>query len=66
MKGLGEMDHQELRLVIGSGRTIGRVVVDDPAGLAKLTEKLFGPKSEGRKAWFLERTGETLNIARSN
>ena len=38
------------------------MVVDDPAGLAKLTEKLFGPKSEGRKAWFLERTGETLNV----
>jgi len=62
MKGLGEMDHQELRLVIGSGRTIGRVVVDDPAGLAKLTERLFGPRSEGRKAWFLERTGETLDL----
>jgi DNA gyrase subunit B len=66
MKGLGEMDHQELRLVIGSGRTIGRVVVDDPAGLAKLTERLFGPKSEGRKAWFLERTGETLSIKERN
>ena len=38
------------------------MVVDDPAGLAKLTEKLFGPKSEARKAWFLERTGETLNV----
>jgi DNA gyrase subunit B len=65
MKGLGEMDHQELRLVIGSGRTIGRVVVDDPAGLAKLTEKLFGPKSDARKAWFLERTGETLSVGSS-
>ena len=63
MKGLGEMDHQELRLVIGSGRTVGRVTVSDPVSLARLADRLFGPKSEARKAWFLDRTGHTLDIA---
>ena len=62
MKGLGEMDHQELRLVIGSGRTVGRVTVSDPVSLARLADRLFGPKSEGRKSWFLDRTGHTLDI----
>jgi DNA gyrase subunit B len=62
MKGLGEMDHRELRMVIGAGRTVGRVMVSDPITLAQLAEKLFGPKSEGRKEWFLERTGHSLSI----
>ena len=62
MKGLGEMDHQELRLVIGSGRTVGRVTVSDPVTLARLADRLFGPKSEARKEWFLQRTGHSLEI----
>jgi DNA gyrase subunit B len=62
MKGLGEMDHQELRLVIGSGRTVGRITVSEPLLLAQLADRLFGPKSEGRKAWFLDRTGHSLGI----
>ncbi len=62
MKGLGEMDHQELRLVIGSGRTIGRVTVPDPITLARLADRLFGSRSDARKEWFLQRTGHTLDI----
>jgi DNA gyrase subunit B len=62
MKGLGEMDHQELRLVIGSGRTVGRITVSEPLLLAQLADRLFGPKSEARKAWFLDRTGHSLGI----
>jgi DNA gyrase subunit B len=66
MKGLGEMDHRELRMVIGAGRTVGRIRVSDPVTLAQLAERLFGPKSEGRKEWFLQRTGHSLDIADSH
>ena len=62
LKGLGEMDAAELREVIGTGRKIGRVTIDDPAGFAKLAEQLFGSKSELRKTWFLQQSGETLAV----
>lgn len=62
LKGLGEMDADELREVIGAGRRIGKVTIDDPAGFAKLAEKLFGSKSDLRKTWFLDRSGETLTV----
>ena len=62
MKGLGEMDSHELKIVLGPGRTIGQVAVDDPAGLARMADRLFGRKSEPRKQWFLERSGETLAL----
>jgi len=62
MKGLGEMDAKELKLVVGPGRTIGQVAVDDPTSLARLADRLFGKKSEPRKQWFLERSGESLSI----
>ena len=62
LKGLGEMDAAELREVIGTGRRIGRVTIDDPAGFAKLAEQLFGSKSELRKTWFLQQSGETLAV----
>ena len=66
MKGLGEMDSHELKLVLGPGRTIGQVAVDDPAGLARIADRLFGRKSEPRKQWFLERSGETLALRDGN
>jgi hypothetical protein len=56
------MDSHELKLVIGPGRTIGQVAVDDPAGLARMADRLFGRKSEPRKQWFLERSGESLSL----
>ena len=30
--------------------------------LQQLADRLFGPKSDGRKAWFLDRTGHSLSI----
>ena len=62
LKGLGEMDADELRSVMGSDRKIGVVGIDDPANLARLAERLFGSKSDLRKTWYLERSGESLSV----
>ena len=62
LKGLGEMDAIELRSVMGTERRIGMVGIDDPANVARLAERLFGPKSELRKTWYLERSGESLSV----
>lgn len=62
LKGLGEMDADELRSVMGTNRKIGIVNIDDPANLARLAERLFGSKSELRKTWYLERSGESLTV----
>ena len=66
LKGLGEMDADELRSVMGTDRKIGVVHIEDPANLARLAERLFGPKSELRKAWYLERSGESLTVGGAN
>ncbi len=66
LKGLGEMDADELRSVMGSDRKIGVVNIDNPANLARLAERLFGPKSDLRKTWYLERSGESLKIGGAN
>jgi len=65
LKGLGEMDAVELRTVMGTDRKIGVVNIDDPANVARLAERLFGPKSELRKTWYLERSGESLSVGGS-
>ena len=62
LKGLGEMDAVELRSVMGNDRRIGVVNIDDPANLARLAERLFGPKSDLRRTWYLERSGESLTV----
>ncbi len=62
LKGLGEMDAVELRSVMGPNRRIGIVHIEDPAYVARLAERLFGPKSELRRTWYLERSGESLAV----
>ena len=62
-KGLGEMEKEDLALFVSDpNRKIGRVVIDDTPGFARLVETLLGSKSDLRKSWYLSRTGEDLMV----
>lgn len=60
-KGLGEMDADQMELVIGAGRTMRRLTLEDTAAAAERFELLMGSEVEARRNFIV---ANALNVKR--